>query len=78
MPRASGNVQEPLRWDEFASRHAGQSFLTHLSLCSLNESLIEAIQKVVPGFFSEEEERFERDLARTEVSASFARGSRVF
>lgn len=50
-------------WDNFARRHGGQPFLSCETLYSLSEAIIGAIQTTVPGFFTEEQERFERDLA---------------
>lgn len=65
MAQKRSKGRETLAWDEFARRHAGQPFLQCESLYSLNEPIIDAIQKEVPGFFSPEQERFERDLACT-------------
>ena len=52
-------------WDAFSHRHAGSRSLELDPLYSLSEELIDSIVKLVPGFFSSEEVKFERDLART-------------
>jgi hypothetical protein len=58
----------PSVWEAFARRHAGQPFLERETLYSLTEPIIDAVKAVAPDFFSADQERFERDLAR---SASF-------
>jgi hypothetical protein len=65
MAQASDDECEKSTWREFATRHAGQPFIDCLSLYSLTESIIDAIQAEVPCFFSKDQERFERDLAKT-------------
>jgi hypothetical protein len=52
-------------WDAFSRRHAGNPFLAHDPLYALNKPLIESIKRHIPDFFTSDEERFERDLART-------------
>lgn len=49
----------------FARRHAGQPFLKAPVLYALTEPIVDAVQAEVPRFFTPEQERFERDLART-------------
>ncbi|HEY7422866.1 MAG TPA: hypothetical protein VH682_01275 [Gemmataceae bacterium] len=65
MAQALGDERESTRWDEFASRHVGQPFLICVTLYSLNESILDAIQAEIPGFFAKDHEKFERDLAST-------------
>lgn len=57
-------------WNEFAQRHAGNSFLKVNPLYSLSEPIIDAIVASAPQFFTSANERFERDLAKT-VSFGF-------
>jgi hypothetical protein len=51
-------------WAEFARRHAGNPFLDVDALDALPDELINAIVKEVPGFFSQDQQTFERDLAK--------------
>jgi hypothetical protein len=60
-------------WLAFAQRHAGNPFLQHDPLYSLNESLIDLIQAEAPAFFTPEQVEFERDLARTAAFGFFHR-----
>ena len=57
-------------WTAFSTRHARSLMLAHEDLYALNEELIGSIVQNVPGFFSDDEVRFERDLCRT-VSLGF-------
>jgi hypothetical protein len=68
MAKAARQNPLHLEWIEFARRNAGNPFLEHDPLYSLNEPLIECIKGELPDFFSAEQEGFERDLIN---SASF-------
>ena len=61
----TGEPTDVAEWEAFRSRHAGHRFLDYDPLYALSESLIESIKRHVPDFFRSDEERFERDLART-------------
>jgi hypothetical protein len=52
-------------WQAFARRHAGNPFLEQEALYALSPPLLEAIGELAPGFFTPEQELFERDLAAT-------------
>ena len=56
-------------WNAFATRFPRHRFLESDTIYALSEPVIDAIKSEIAGFFSPEEEAFERDLAR---SASFA------
>lgn len=60
-------------WKVFAGLHRGNPFLAEDPLHALTADVIDAIQKHVPGFFSEKQERFERDLARMTGAGFFLR-----
>ena len=60
-------------WDTFSQRHAGVPFLEHDPLYSLSEELIDSIVRFVPDFFTAEQVKFERDLARTASLGFFLR-----
>ena len=60
-------------WDAFSRRHTGCSFLECDPLYALSEELIDSIKQHVPGFFNNEQERFERDLAGTASFGFFLR-----
>jgi hypothetical protein len=77
------NKDAPL-WREFAGRHPGNPFLELDPLYSLPAALLDIIAGkaegsvtertgVAPGFLTEEEVAFERDLART-VSGQLPQG----
>jgi hypothetical protein len=59
--------------EEFVDRHAGHPFLQHDPLYALSEPIIEAIKAEAPTFFTEDEEYFERDLAKTASFGFFHR-----
>jgi hypothetical protein len=61
--RATAFPDEP--WNAFASRHSVSRLPTDGCLYSLSEPIIDAIKHRLPEFFDEQEETFERDLART-------------
>ena len=52
-------------WKAFRSRHRENRWLDDESLYSLRADLVIAIQKNVPGFFTQGEIEFEKDLAKT-------------
>jgi hypothetical protein len=52
-------------WRDFAGRHPKSPFLKCDPLYTLSEPIIDAVKRAVPQFFSEVQEAFERDLART-------------
>jgi len=62
-----------VEWEEFAHRQAGHPFLQHDPLYALSEPIIDAIKPAVPTFFTEDQERFERDLAQTASFGFFHR-----
>jgi hypothetical protein len=51
-------------WEAFARRYAGHPFLQLNPLYALTEPVIDALSEGVPGFFTGDQEWFERDLAR--------------
>ena len=60
------NTPEPdLTWTNFEGRHPGQPFLQEDPIYALSEEVVAAIMAEAPGFFTAEQVRFERDLART-------------
>jgi hypothetical protein len=63
--QTEGEERDTSPWGEFASLHSGQPFLICQTLYSLRESIIDAVKVEAPDFFTEDQERFERDLART-------------
>lgn len=63
-------------WQEFAARHENHPFLKLDPLYALTEDVIVEVQEHVDGFFTPEQESFERDLARTAGGGFFLR--RVF
>ncbi len=57
-------------WAAFAQRHAGHPFLQEDPLYALSDRVIDAIknefaESAVPGFFTRDQEAFERDLTQT-------------
>lgn len=63
--RRRGVPKEQALWAEFSRRHPGNAFLQSDVLYSLNQPLIDAIKTEIPGFFTADQERFERALAKT-------------
>jgi len=60
-------------WTAFEQRHAGQSFLQQDPLYAMSKEVIDAIKAEVPGFFTADQEEFERDLARSTRHGFFLR-----
>jgi hypothetical protein len=52
-------------WVSFAARHTNHRFLAAEAIYSLEARVIDAIQEEIPGFFSRDDEQFERDLVET-------------
>lgn len=67
-----GSKKDP-RWLAFSKKHPGNSLLELDTLCALPEPLIDIILSEMPGFFCQEEEAFERDLARAPGDGFFLR-----
>ena len=71
---SSQKNQKPNKaWAVFEKRYAGNPFLIQDPLYSMEEDVIAAISKGLPGFFTEEDLRFERDLARITGGGFFLR-----
>src|SRR4051794_28351813 len=66
---------EERTWAAFSSRHPGHPFLAEDPLYALTEEVINAIStsSTLPGFFSPDEEDFERDLYLTTGHGFFHR-----
>jgi hypothetical protein len=73
MPRREKQAQPDVAWQTFERLHPGQPFLAQDPLYALTEDAIDAIQKGVPGFFTDEQVRFERDLYRMTGGGFFLR-----
>jgi len=58
-------------WSEFASKHAGHPCLAEDSIYALPQKLIDAIKDEIKGFFTADEEQFERDLTHTAGAGFF-------
>jgi hypothetical protein len=69
---SDGSGGQP-EWDQFSRRHPGSPFLEQDPLYALSEALISAIRHEIPRFFTDVEEQFERDLARTTSFGFFLR-----
>jgi hypothetical protein len=70
MAKSPKNSADPI-WITFRKRHAGNPFLEFDPLYALREDVIEHIKHCIPNFFSDVQESFERDLARTAMHGFF-------
>ena len=52
-------------WTAFASRHPNHRSLADEAIYSLEVKVIDSICAEIPGFFSPQDEEFERDLVNT-------------
>lgn len=69
----SGGSGDHPEWDRFSRRHPKCPFLEQDPLYALSELLIDAIRHEIPRFFTDVQERFERDLTRTASFGFFLR-----
>jgi len=65
--------QESRAWRRFERLHRGHPALKEDTVYALPEGLIDAIKKEIPGFFTPEEEAFERNLAKLSGGGFFLR-----
>lgn len=73
MPGSKKRSSPDKAWRVFERRHRGNPFLAQDPLYSLTEDVIDAIKQHVPGFFTPQQEQFERDLARMTGGGFFLR-----
>jgi hypothetical protein len=70
MAKSRNNSADPI-WLTFIERHPGNPFLKFDPLYALRVDVIEQIRQFLPHFFSDAQESFERDLARTVLHGFF-------
>jgi len=73
MTRRLTDAPRDAVWEAFAARHSGHPFLQLDPLYALTEDVIDAVQLHIADFFTADNERFERDLARTAGNGFFLR-----